>query len=306
MMWSVPRLTDRLKILQFKLEWKEICDDAYQKVENVVDTLTEIESETFKEILKYVLSFANTLAGKGGPTNAFTLNSLTKLKDFKSPVEKNMTLLHFLVRIFKKENKVLEWINKNFSTFKNSQQSIATFQGVFPHILENLLDIEKELYACGSSDIKYSTNLLEFKTRIINESVLLNQKRKDIDLRIAFLGSNKNDLPDDDNVRQIRAMWNKYTKIMPEDQVKSRIEHDEGTYTFFCNLVTFSSDVIKAETYLESISNMDKEPNPQGKRGEPPSAAALKKKLAEPPGSTSLPVPTRANRQASVFRKPLH
>jgi len=92
-----------------------------------------------------------------------------------------------------------------------------------------------------------------------------------------------------------------------------RIEHDEGTYTFFCNLVTFSDDVKKAEVYVDSLKDKDNQqqsydaviPKVQRQRVEPPSAAALKKKLAggATPESSSLSVPSQATRQASVFRK---
>eukprot|EP01124_Arcella_intermedia_P024355 TRINITY_DN4076_c0_g5_i1.p1 TRINITY_DN4076_c0_g5~~TRINITY_DN4076_c0_g5_i1.p1 ORF type:complete len:522 (-),score=167.83 TRINITY_DN4076_c0_g5_i1:41-1372(-) len=305
LMWSIPRLPERMKILQFKLEWYSIQMESDENARILFDTLKELESVHFKQILKYVLTCANTL--NNSETIGFTMSSLMKLRDIKSPTNKSLTMLHYVASIIVKDTPVSEWSQKILPIVKRNLTAITVFQGVFPIIIDNLITIEKEMQLCElPADHKYLSNLSELKDQLVTQSEKLTRDKNKIDKAIAFLGGNKNDQADDENIRQIRAMWNNYRDIFPTAALKAKVEHDESTYTFFYAICSFFDDLGKAKAYLESIKEKPKEKESQKK----PGSMALRKRmgmevqpgLPEPTILTTT-IPNSTTRKATIFRK---
>jgi len=94
---------------------------------------------------------------------------------------------------------------------------------------------------------------------------------------------------------------------MPADQIADRIDHDEGSYTFFVNMVTFLDDIKKADIFLKANKQKSKhledyKNNQNGQRNEAPTAAMIKKRLVANEGDSGMTL-QKLDRKASVFNK---
>uniref|UniRef100_A0A6B2KZT6 FH2 domain-containing protein n=1 Tax=Arcella intermedia TaxID=1963864 RepID=A0A6B2KZT6_9EUKA len=252
-MWSIPRLPERMKIFLFKMEWPLLLSDGIEKANLVETALKELNSLQFKTILKIVRDSSNTLSTS--QTQAFFLSSLCKLRDIKSPSDKSITMLHFIAKMVD-----LPWVEGILPTLRKAVTSTASFLGVFPVILEHILELEKDIQSCSDKESKLKANLEVFKAEVIKEGAQLTQKRDSIAKQITFFGGNKNTQADDDNIRQIRSIWNKFKSCLPENTIKEKITADENCYTFFTALVTFFDDLKKAKLFIETLNKRNPAP----------------------------------------------
>uniref|UniRef100_A0AAR2L7P4 Disheveled-associated activator of morphogenesis 2 n=1 Tax=Pygocentrus nattereri TaxID=42514 RepID=A0AAR2L7P4_PYGNA len=97
-----------------------------------------IRSKHLTQILEVVLAFGNFLnKGQRGNAYGFKVSSLNKIADTKSSIDRNITMLHYLIMIFE----------KNYPETLNVQQDLLTV----PEAAKvNLAELEKEVYSIKS------------------------------------------------------------------------------------------------------------------------------------------------------------
>ena len=96
----IPRYRQRLKSLYFKKTLDERLGDIKPRVEDVLFGCQEVvTSQKLRKVLEVVLAFGNFM-NRGNRANAFgfKLTSLNKIMDTKSSIDRDVTLLHYLVK----------------------------------------------------------------------------------------------------------------------------------------------------------------------------------------------------------------
>ncbi|XP_061091879.1 disheveled-associated activator of morphogenesis 1 isoform X1 [Conger conger] len=104
-MSRINHYQQRLQSLYFKKKFAERISEIKPKVEALTKASKEIlQSRNLKQLLEVVLAFGNYMnKGQRGNAYGFKISSLNKIADTKSSIDKNITLLHYLITILEKK-----------------------------------------------------------------------------------------------------------------------------------------------------------------------------------------------------------
>lgn len=129
----IPRYSQRLRTLYFKKTLDERLEDIRPKIQEVLLASKELlSSQKLKKVLEVILAFGNFMnRGNRGNAYGFRLSSLANIADTKSSVDKDVTLLHYLIR-----------------TLESRFSDVLTLESDLPHIRKaaksDLKELEKE------------------------------------------------------------------------------------------------------------------------------------------------------------------
>ncbi|XP_059501157.1 disheveled-associated activator of morphogenesis 2 isoform X2 [Stegostoma tigrinum] len=103
-MSRIDHYQQRLQALFFKKKFAERLAEAKPKIEVILLASKELcRSKRLKQLLEVVLAFGNYMnKGQRGNAFGFRIASLNKIGDTKSSIDRNITLLHYLIMIFEK------------------------------------------------------------------------------------------------------------------------------------------------------------------------------------------------------------
>jgi hypothetical protein len=102
----VPRLQSRLRVLSLRLSFEANCTDLASRIRKLRIGLTQpLESKALKEVLTTVLMVCNYINHGWQPSRpqkdyaamAFKVESLLRLKDFRSSAAQGVSLMHFVL-----------------------------------------------------------------------------------------------------------------------------------------------------------------------------------------------------------------
>eukprot|EP00064_Thunnus_orientalis_P005942 superscaffoldBa00000599_g5956 len=133
-MSRINHYQQRLQSLYFKKKFAERIAEIKPKVEALTKASKEVlHSRNLKQLLEVVLALGNYMnKGQRGNAYGFKVSSLNKIADTKSSIDKNITLLNYLITILeKKYPKVL--------MFQGDLQSIPEAAKV------NMTELEKDI-----------------------------------------------------------------------------------------------------------------------------------------------------------------
>lgn len=139
---SIPRYNERLKALYFIKTRDERLSETRPKVEDVLFACDElVNSKKLKKVLEVVLAFGNVMnRGNRGNAYGFKLGSLNRVIDTKSSADKDMTLLHYVIK-----------------TLESQFQDVLTLESELPHVKRaakvDVKEIEKD-FADMTLDLK--------------------------------------------------------------------------------------------------------------------------------------------------------
>ncbi|XP_053331509.1 disheveled-associated activator of morphogenesis 1 isoform X2 [Spea bombifrons] len=100
-MSRINHYQQRLQSLYFKKKFAERVAEVKPKVEAIRSASKEVlQSKSLKQFLEVVLAFGNYMnKGQRGNAYGFKISSLNKIADTKSSIDKNITLLHYLITV---------------------------------------------------------------------------------------------------------------------------------------------------------------------------------------------------------------
>ncbi|XP_069092435.1 disheveled-associated activator of morphogenesis 2 isoform X1 [Pleurodeles waltl] len=133
-MSRIDHYQNRLQALFFKKKFPERLAESKPKVEALLRACRELtRSKRLKQLLEIVLAFGNYMnKGQRGNAYGFKVSSLNKIADTKSSIDRNITLLHYLIMLFEK-----------------MYPDILNIQAELEHLPEaakvNLVELEKEV-----------------------------------------------------------------------------------------------------------------------------------------------------------------
>ncbi|XP_018422885.1 PREDICTED: disheveled-associated activator of morphogenesis 2 [Nanorana parkeri] len=134
-MSRIDHYQQRLQALFFKKKLPERLAETKPKVEALLMACKELtRSKRLKQLLEVVLAFGNYMnKGQRGNAFGFKVASLNKIIDTKSSIDRNITLLHYLIMLFEK-----------------TYPDILNIQNELQHLPEaakvNLGELEKEVH----------------------------------------------------------------------------------------------------------------------------------------------------------------
>ncbi|XP_063296134.1 disheveled-associated activator of morphogenesis 1 isoform X2 [Pelobates fuscus] len=104
-MSRINHYQQRLQSLYFKKKFAERVAEVKPKVEAIRSASKEVlHSKSLKQFLEVVLAFGNYMnKGQRGNAYGFKISSLNKIADTKSSIDKNITLLHYLITVVEKK-----------------------------------------------------------------------------------------------------------------------------------------------------------------------------------------------------------
>ncbi|XP_004698675.1 disheveled-associated activator of morphogenesis 1 isoform X1 [Echinops telfairi] len=104
-MSRINHYQQRLQSLYFKKKFAERVAEVKPKVEAIRCGSEEVfRSSALRQLLEVVLAFGNYMnKGQRGNAYGFKISSLNKIADTKSSIDKNITLLHYLITIVEKK-----------------------------------------------------------------------------------------------------------------------------------------------------------------------------------------------------------
>uniref|UniRef100_A0A8C8JM44 Dishevelled associated activator of morphogenesis 2 n=1 Tax=Oncorhynchus tshawytscha TaxID=74940 RepID=A0A8C8JM44_ONCTS len=103
-MSRIDHYQQRLQALYFKKKFAERLAETKPKVEAILSASKEVvRSKRLTQTLEVVLAFGNFMnKGQRGNAYGFKVSSLNKIADTKSSIDRNITMLHYLIMIFEK------------------------------------------------------------------------------------------------------------------------------------------------------------------------------------------------------------
>ncbi|NXI51136.1 DAAM2 protein, partial [Chloroceryle aenea] len=157
-MSRIDHYQQRLQALFFKKKFPERLAEAKPKVEAILLASKELtRSKRLRQLLEVVLAFGNYMnKGQRGSAYGFKVSSLNKIADTKSSIDRNITLLHYLIMIFEK-----------------NYPDILDIQCELQHLPEaakvNLVELEKEVNNIKTG-LKAVEAELDYQKRRMRES----------------------------------------------------------------------------------------------------------------------------------------
>uniref|UniRef100_A0A672GLH3 Dishevelled associated activator of morphogenesis 1b n=1 Tax=Salarias fasciatus TaxID=181472 RepID=A0A672GLH3_SALFA len=147
-MSRINHYQQRLQALYFKKKFAERIAEIKPKVEALTKASKEIlHSKNLKQLLEVVLAFGNYMnKGQRGNAYGFKVSSLNKIADTKSSIDKNITLLHYLITILeKKYPKVLMFQEDLTSISEAAKVNMTELEKDIGNLRSGLKSVESEL-----------------------------------------------------------------------------------------------------------------------------------------------------------------
>nr|XP_033504665.1 disheveled-associated activator of morphogenesis 1-like isoform X2 [Epinephelus lanceolatus] len=147
-MSRINHYQQRLQSLYFKKKFAERIAEIKPKVEALSRASKEIlQSKSMKQLLEVVLAFGNFMnKGQRGNAYGFKVSSLNKIADTKSSIDKNITLLHYLITILeKKYPKVLMFQEDLKSLSEAAKVNMTELEKDIGNLRSGLKSVESEL-----------------------------------------------------------------------------------------------------------------------------------------------------------------
>ncbi|CAL9686175.1 unnamed protein product [Knipowitschia caucasica] len=147
-MSRIDHYQQRLQALFFKKKFAERLAETKPKVEALLSASKEVvRSKRLTQILEVVLAFGNFMnKGQRGNAFGFKVSSLNKIADTKSSIDRNITMLHYLIMIFEKNYPdTLQIQNDLGSVPEAAKVNLADLEKEVHHIKSGLKALEAEL-----------------------------------------------------------------------------------------------------------------------------------------------------------------
>uniref|UniRef100_A0A672MXD9 Disheveled-associated activator of morphogenesis 1-like n=1 Tax=Sinocyclocheilus grahami TaxID=75366 RepID=A0A672MXD9_SINGR len=147
-MSRINHYQQRLQSLYFKKKFAERISEIKPKVEALTKASKEVlHSRNLKQLLEVVLAFGNYMnKGQRGNAYGFKISSLNKIADTKSSIDKNITLLHYLITILeKKYSKVMLFSEELQNVPEAAKVNMTELEKEINHLRSGLKSVESEL-----------------------------------------------------------------------------------------------------------------------------------------------------------------
>ncbi|XP_023239391.1 disheveled-associated activator of morphogenesis 1-like [Centruroides sculpturatus] len=235
---KIPRYEQRIRTLFYKKKFKERIDDCKPKINAVLEACKEVQrSKKLKKLLELVLAFGNYMnRGQRGNASGFHVASLNRIADTKSSINRNVTLLHYILK-----------------TVENKFKDVFHLEEDIPHVREaakvNLTELSKEILSLKvglqevqkemeyhrsqpqSSGDQYVPVMKEFVTIAIYQMSELEESFQDMNTRyervLRIFGEDASHMQAEDFFTIFDTFLTSFTEAKQENESMKRKKEDE-------------------------------------------------------------------------------
>ncbi|RXN08831.1 disheveled-associated activator of morphogenesis 1-like isoform X1 [Labeo rohita] len=147
-MSRINHYQQRLQSLYFKKKFTERIAEIKPKVEALSKASKEIlQSKNLRQLLEVVLAFGNYMnKGQRGNAYGFKVSSLNKIADTKSSIDKNVTLLHYLITILEQKYPKVSLIHDDLQSVPEAAKvNMTELEKDINNLRTGLKSVETEL-----------------------------------------------------------------------------------------------------------------------------------------------------------------
>ncbi|PWA16326.1 hypothetical protein CCH79_00004689 [Gambusia affinis] len=148
-MSRIDHYQQRLQALFFKKKFAERLAETKPKVEAILNASVEVvRSKRLTQVLEVVLAFGNFMnKGQRGNAFGFKVSSLNKIVDTKSSIDRNITMLHYLIMIFEKNYPDTLYIQEDLRSVPEAAKvNLSELEKEVHNIKSGLKALEAELH----------------------------------------------------------------------------------------------------------------------------------------------------------------
>uniref|UniRef100_A0A3B5LUQ2 Dishevelled associated activator of morphogenesis 2 n=1 Tax=Xiphophorus couchianus TaxID=32473 RepID=A0A3B5LUQ2_9TELE len=148
-MSRIDHYQQRLQALFFKKKFAERLAETKPKVEAILNASVEVvRSKRLTQVLEVVLAFGNFMnKGQRGNAFGFKVSSLNKIVDTKSSIDRNITMLHYLIMIFEKNYPDALYIQEDLRSVPEAAKvNLSELEKEVHNIKSGLKALEAELH----------------------------------------------------------------------------------------------------------------------------------------------------------------
>ncbi|XP_036398074.1 disheveled-associated activator of morphogenesis 1 isoform X2 [Megalops cyprinoides] len=147
-MSRINHYQQRLQSLYFKKKFAERIAEIKPKVEALTKASKEVlHSRNLRQLLEVVLAFGNYMnKGQRGNAYGFKVSSLNKIADTKSSIDKNITLLHYLITILEKKYPKVAMFHEDLENVPEAAKvNMTELEKDINNLRSGLKNVESEL-----------------------------------------------------------------------------------------------------------------------------------------------------------------
>lgn len=188
------------------------------------------------------MSVSNLLYSPSGKKfKGFQLSSLTKLVNTKSPTNKQLSLLSYLIS--KLDVNTLSFLCEIVHPLvREASSAMISFQTLFPKVFLSLTQLSNEINNCTTSTEKeFKTSMENFKKKVYQHVIEWHSKLQCIDEKLKYYGDNKDLGLQTQEFAVVDLVWNPIKDAHPS--LAKASERDKQRAAFFGNLAVFTVSV---------------------------------------------------------------
>ncbi|KAK7013355.1 Dishevelled associated activator of morphogenesis 2, partial [Halocaridina rubra] len=207
---KIEHYEERLRCLLYQKKFKERLAECEPKIQSVVSSTKDLKnSKRLKKFIEVVLAFGNYMnKGARGGAYGFRVSSLNKLTDTKASSNRNITLLHYMIRVCEKQWKDIIRLDEDFPNVKEAAKvNITELEKEMSSLRQGLDFIEREVAwhrAQGSTPPgdRFRLAMNEFsalaKDKLVHMESLFENMRSQFETVVAVFGEDtKSAQPED-------------------------------------------------------------------------------------------------------------
>uniref|UniRef100_A0A3B1JDD0 Dishevelled associated activator of morphosis 1 n=1 Tax=Astyanax mexicanus TaxID=7994 RepID=A0A3B1JDD0_ASTMX len=216
-MSRINHYQQRLQSLYFKKKFAERVAEIKPKIEALSAACKEVlQSRNLRQLLEVVLALGNYMnKGQRGNAYGYKVSSLNKIADTKSSIDKNITLLHYLITI-------LEQKYPKVALFQEDLQNVSEAAKV------NMTELEKDISNLRSGLKSVETELEYQKSRPVDSG------DKFVSVVSQFITVASFSFSDvEDSLQEAKELFQKAVKHFGEDGSSSQPDDFFGIFDQF-------------------------------------------------------------------------
>ncbi|KAG9268952.1 disheveled-associated activator of morphogenesis 1 [Astyanax mexicanus] len=216
-MSRINHYQQRLQSLYFKKKFAERVAEIKPKIEALSTACKEVlQSRNLRQLLEVVLALGNYMnKGQRGNAYGYKVSSLNKIADTKSSIDKNITLLHYLITI-------LEQKYPKVALFQEDLQNVSEAAKV------NMTELEKDISNLRSGLKSVETELEYQKSRPVDSG------DKFVSVVSQFITVASFSFSDvEDSLQEAKELFQKAVKHFGEDGSSSQPDDFFGIFDQF-------------------------------------------------------------------------
>ncbi|EGG16095.1 actin binding protein [Cavenderia fasciculata] len=240
---DIPRLSQRIQALHYKLNFPEKLYQAKPDIRIFNQAMNELQNENLFRIMEIILAVGNFInhGTNRGNASGYKIDSINKLADTKSNVRDKYTLVHFLIELVQEiQPELLDFYIDIPSVIEAATLSYSTSTSEIRLLRASLIKIEKEIFGQSSNNNNNNNNNNNIAANNENEK----KDQDSTDTTTTTEGEEK------EKQEEGKASNGDEAKVTTTDQVEPLDDNDPFKLQLSEFLISAKAELLDTETLL--------------------------------------------------------